>query len=48
MNDLKPRYEELSGNTVEDGWVVDSNGHKVARYSDEMAKNYINISEECT
>jgi hypothetical protein len=34
-------YEEASGNTVIDGWVIDQSGRRVVEYSDDMARNYL-------
>lgn len=42
---LQKKYEALSGNVVEDGNVFDDGGNFVARYSQTLAKNYIELAK---
>jgi hypothetical protein len=43
---LKYEYEQASGNTVQDGIIYDGMGHYIAKYSDEMASEYLDACEE--
>ena len=42
-NNLKEKYEELSGNIVIGIEIIDSSGNFVDYYSDELALNYIQL-----
>jgi len=46
QKDLQEMYEEASGNVVEGKTVFDDSGHKVSRYSPEMALEYLAVVYE--
>ena len=43
---LLKKYEKTSGNTVKNGIIYDSGGHRISNYSQNLAKTYLEITNE--